>query len=421
MREFFQNNPEVWFYLIIPVSAGLIGWITNVLALKMTFHPLNFVGITFSIRQKRSKPGKLRLGWQGIIPANAGKMAEKAVDLITGKLIDVKKVFSRIEPKRVADEMQPMLKFMIEDIVDKTMSEQIPVIWSIFPQSTKESIYEQAEKEFPQTIEELMKDIKIRITEFLNVKAMCISQLTNNRQILNDIFLKCGEKEFKFIERSGFYFGFLFGLIQMVIWFFFNSWQYAWIILPIGGLIVGYLTNVLALRMIFKPEKPRRIGFYKVQGLFIKRQPEVSVEYAKIVAGKILTPKNIFESILNGEASHRLFSIVQRHVNHAIDKTAGLNKSLIKITSGTRKYEAIKNKATDRIMQELPNSVKEIFDYAEEALDLENTLRTSMAALSPEEFVDVLHPVFEEDEWKLILTGAVLGMIAGFIQLFFLA
>jgi hypothetical protein len=37
--------------------------------------------------------------------------------------------------------------------------------------------------------------------------------------------------------------------------------------------------------------------------------------------------------------------------------------------------------------------------------------------LPPDEFVDFLRPVFQEDEWKLVLTGALLGMIAGCLQL----
>ena len=35
---------------------------------------------------------------------------------------------------------------------------------------------------------------------------------------------RCGTKELKFIERSGAYFGFIFGLIQAIVWFFVPEW-----------------------------------------------------------------------------------------------------------------------------------------------------------------------------------------------------
>jgi len=53
----------VLLYLAIPVTSALVGWGTNVLAIKMMFFPLEPVG----------RPPFL--GWQGIIPAKVRKMA----------------------------------------------------------------------------------------------------------------------------------------------------------------------------------------------------------------------------------------------------------------------------------------------------------------------------------------------------------
>ncbi len=46
--------------------------------------------------------------------------------------------------------------------------------------------------------------------------------------------------------------------------------------------------------------------------------------------------------------------------------------------------------------------------------------RTRMQAMSSEEFQDLLRPAFQEDEWILITMGGVLGLMAGFAQLFFM-
>ncbi|MEZ4852453.1 MAG: DUF445 family protein [Bacteroidia bacterium] len=245
-----------------------------------------------------------------------------------------------------------------------------------------------------------------------------MEKLENDKGLLNKIFLDVGREEFKFIERSGFYFGFLFGIIQMaVFWSVVNAGYSAGWILPLAGLLVGWATNYLALKMIFEPLRPKRIGFWNIQGLFLKRQMEVADEYAKIVSERILTSQNIFERLLTGPASDRLSTIIHSHVKKAVDATAGLSKPLIQLTQGTRKYIEIKNTVSQRFLEELPRSIKYVFEYAEEALDIENTLRTKMQALGPVEFVGFLRPVFQEDEWKLILVGAVLGLLAGIAQL----
>ena len=67
MQEFFLtiwNRPDFWSYVAIPFIAAAVGWFTNWIAIQMTFWPLEFVGYK-----------KLRLGWQGIIPSKAEKMA----------------------------------------------------------------------------------------------------------------------------------------------------------------------------------------------------------------------------------------------------------------------------------------------------------------------------------------------------------
>ena len=70
MAFFFAT--QLYVYLMIPISAGLIGYITNVLAIKMMFYPIEFVG-------KRPV-----FGWQGIIPSKAQKLAEDVTIRIDG-------------------------------------------------------------------------------------------------------------------------------------------------------------------------------------------------------------------------------------------------------------------------------------------------------------------------------------------------
>ncbi|GAB4414873.1 MAG: DUF445 family protein [Bacteroidia bacterium] len=396
-----------WQYATIPLISGLVGWITNVIALKMTFYPLDFVGI-----------GKL--GWQGIIPSKAGSMAGKAVDLLTENLITIEDRFEQIEPERVAEEMEPALNRMGTQIIQETMEEHIPVIWETTPRLVKEQIFRKMSLDLPEVVEELMLDVKNNIGELLDLREMVVEALESDRELLNEIFLRVGDEEFKFIERSGFYFGAIFGVFQMGIFALLGylGWPAGWI-LPVAGLLVGWATNWLALKMIFEPLRPRRWLFWTFQGLFIKRQMEVAEAYARIIARRILTSRNIFERMISGPASDRVGVLIQRHVKQAVDDVAGLTKPLIQLASGTQRYLAIKNRVAQRFVEELPHSIRHIFTYAEEALDIENTLRTRMQGLGPVEFVSFLRPVFQEDEWKLILVGAVLGLLAGFAQLVF--
>ncbi|MGI9542398.1 MAG: DUF445 domain-containing protein [Cyclobacteriaceae bacterium] len=400
--SFWEFLQTYYPYLLIPVISALVGWSTNILALRMTFHPLEFFGI------------KPYLGWQGIIPSKAGNMAAKAVDLITGKLLKIEELFSHLDATRVTQEMGPELDRVSKKIIKEVMESQAPVIWLGMPKSAKDQLHQTVAKELPMVVEEMMEELKNNVNEFFDVKSMVVETLVKDKQLLNHIFLKCGEKEFKFIERSGAYFGFIFGLFQMVAWYFYQPW---WL-LPLAGVTVGYLTNWLALKLIFQPLKPVKIGPWNVQGLFIKRQPEVAEEYAKIVAGQILTSPKIFDSIFYGPTAHKVASMVQLHVTRVVDLTAGSSKQLIQLITGEKKYQVIKNIAFSSFIEDLRITISQVFVYAEEALDLERTLKQRMQGLEAPEFQSFLRPVFQEDEWKLILVGAILGGLAGLIQLY---
>jgi uncharacterized membrane protein YheB (UPF0754 family) len=399
MQDVFDGMADLLPYLSIPFVSALVGWFTNVLALKMTFYPIEYTGI---------RP----FGWQGIIPSKARKMAETAVDLWTSRLIDLGAEFARIKPNRVAEEMAPAIGRLSVEIVDEVMEAKLPLAWAAAPDFLKRDIYRKVSEELPLMVEEMMDDVKRNFDEMLDLKFLAVSSLTQNKALLNQVFQKCGETEFRFIERSGLYFGFLFGLIQMGVWYFYPEW---WI-LPAFGLLVGYATNYLAIKLIFRPIRPIRFGSFVLQGTFIKRQKEVATEYSHIVASRIITVENIFEYIIRGPGSSRLAEIVRRQIDRAIQHTASSTLPFLGVKADNKLFGYIRNIASYRFLQELPMNIRHVFGYAENALDLENILRKKMIGLSPEAFEDFLRPVFREDEFKLILIGGILGGIAGTVQ-----
>ncbi len=72
------------------------------------------------------------------------------------------------------------------------------------------------------------------------------------------------------------------------------------------------------------------------------------------------------------------------------------------------------------MIEDFPNMLEYSHKYVNRAIDVENTVSTAMKSLSSAEFEDVLHPVFKEDEFTLIIVGAVLGLAVGVFQLYFM-
>jgi uncharacterized membrane protein YheB (UPF0754 family) len=274
------------------------------------------------------------------------------------------------------------------------------LIRHLLPQRVKEEILMKAKEDSPSTISRVMQIMKERINEIFDIEDMVVQTLIKDPPLLNNIFIRCGYKELAFIRNSGAWMGFIFGIFQMILWFFYRA---NWL-LPVFGLAVGTATNWLALKMIFKPVQPHYICGFRIQGLFLARQQEVAAEYGRTIAGKVLTSQNILTAIIAGPCTDRLFEIVHQHVTESIDNFAGKSKMLINMTVGSETFNRIKSAMSNQITQQLPMCLEQLQAYTDEALDLENTLREKMTELDPETFESLLHPVFEEDEWKLVLS-----------------
>ncbi len=391
-------------YLLIPFISAFVGWITNVLALRMTFHPVEYVGLGPWI------------GWQGIIPSRAASMAEKSVDLMLGKLIDLEEQFNRIDPAAVAERSRGEMLIVARNILDRIMNAQARRAWGLTPEAVKAGIAQRVADDLPPVVESMMRDLQENVDDIFDVKSTVIQTLIEDKALLNEIFLRCGEREFRFIERSGLYFGFLFGLIQTAIWYVYDPW---WL-LPLAGGFVGYITNFLAIKLIFSPVRAKRIGPWTVQGLFIKRQREVAAEYASVVSDRVLNTRNIFDNILYGKNRQKLVDIIVHHVEGTMDRLTGELPVVQNLAQSSRRYTIAKNIADYYFINHFPIIIHQISGYAERALRLEETFFDRMSNLPPEEFQGFLRPVFQEDEWKLILVGAVLGAIAGALQAYLL-
>ena len=71
--------------LTIPGITGLIGWVTNWAAVKMIFHPEQFIGIG-------------PIGWQGILTRQAHKFALNVADMVTGNFLTNEEMVQRVDP-----------------------------------------------------------------------------------------------------------------------------------------------------------------------------------------------------------------------------------------------------------------------------------------------------------------------------------
>ncbi len=391
---------HLWTYLAMPLVAGFVGYTTKILAVEMMFRPIEFVGI---------KPW---LGWQGVVPRKAAKMASTATGLLVGKLITVEELIGRLDPKRVLKEIEQPLYRATEDLIHDLGERYLPSLWLSLPEIARKAVIGRIQDEIPALADQIWRDVTKDFSRYFDIRHMLVSNLVKDKALLNEVLKRVGVKEFVFFRNAGFYFGFALGLVQLACWLL---WHQPWL-MPLFGGIVGFTSDWIALQMLFRPLEPKKILGFTFQGKFIARQKEVARDYAAILAKQLLTPANMVEELLRGPFADRVIELVHRHVRKATDEQLGVARPLVVFAMGSAGYREMREFMVKRILELLPETSKHVEQYAMDALDINNTIVSRMDLLTPKEFEGLLRPAFKEDEMTLILAGAVLGALIGEMQ-----
>jgi uncharacterized membrane protein YheB (UPF0754 family) len=386
-------------YLSMPVIAAVIGYLTKRAAIEMMFRPVDFIGVP------------PYLGWQGVIPRNSERMTAVAADLLTAKLVDPREIFQRLDPARLAAELELPLLLAADEITREVLTRH--GLWQRLPPLGQEMVLKRVQAGIPDLVARIMAELAGNIDKFLDIKEVAVNALHRDKRLLLKLIRDISRPEMAFIARCGVYFGLLLGLVQTVVWALTNSP----LVLPLFGAAIGWFTDWLAIKLVFFPRERRKVlGLFPLQGVFQRRRDEVAKQYATVVARDVMTIPNLVAGVLNGPRADRLRAMIGEAVEEAIEEQAGLAKQLV----GATRFADLKKTAADRAIRYLPTTMLTAERYATEALDIRDTIATKMRRLTRVEYEGLLRPAFRQDEWKLIAVGAAIGAVIGELQVLLL-
>ncbi len=415
-------KPSLVAVITVPFVTGAIGYLTNWTGVLMLFYPVHFKGLRAEWLHKvaRVMPYKIRqipglmiggIGWQGIVPSRAAKMGSLAVDSGIAKLGTPKEFFNQLDPEKIAEQIVVKTQDDIREVVDRVMSREQPRLWNDMPPQIKEYVVQRVQEQLPETVSELTHEIGENIDHLVDVKLMVIKRF--DPELANRVFLDMGRRELKFIQNFGFFFGFALGIPVAGITYILPDW---WV-LPLLGVIIGYVTNWVALWMIYEPPDWKKYGPIKWKGLFIRRQPEVSEVYAQIVADDILTVAEFGKELVNGPQADRTRTLIETSMKPAIDRAIGPARGAVRVAVGSREYESIRHSFATEPIKRMMEPLSDPEFSKEQGRTMRKLITERMQEMSPKDFGEMLRTATREDEWLLLLHGAVLGLAGGFVHL----
>src|SRR2546423_14280331 len=418
------DTRELIGILTIPLFSGAIGYATNWTGVWMLFNPLRFRGFRLPglaplarllPRKIQQVPGVMNggVGWQGIIPSRAAKMGSIAVDKGIAKVGSNADFYEQLDREKLAQHVFESSRGDMRDLVERVMEREHPQFWRDLPPRLKEALHRRVQEQLPEVSRGVIDEIGDNVDQLLDAKLMVIRHIEAHPQLANKVFQSVGDKELKLIVNLGFVFGFVFGIPVAAITALVGSP----LVLLVFGPIVGWVTNWLAILMIFEPAEPRKIGPFTLHGLFLRRQYNASEVYADVIAEDIITVRNIGEELLHGARSDRTRAVIANALRPAIDRAAGPLLPAVRIAVGPREYDAIREGVAAEGVEYTITPMSDPDFNRRQARQLHAVIVERMRKLPAADFSEMMRSAMREDEGLLLAHGAVLGVVGGLVHL----
>ncbi len=191
---------------------------------------------------------------------------------------------------------------------------------------------------------------------------------------------------------------------------------YLFLLTPVITATIGWVTNWVAIKMLFYPRKPLRLFVWKWQGLIPRRQEQLAKEAAEIIEREILQQHLILSEIKKIELSPYLEKTAHKLVWERIGPQLRAIPLLGNLVNDSilAKFETI---VSAEIQNEAGPLIEKVATEFESSVDLKRLIEDNIAAFDLERLEAIVNQVAKREFRTIELLGAVLGFLIGCVQL----
>lgn len=188
------------------------------------------------------------------------------------------------------------------------------------------------------------------------------------------------------------------------------------IIIPFICALIGWITNYLAVKMLFHPRKPVNILGWKLQGVFPKRQKELAASLGSLVENELISHQDIQKTINNPEFKNSFKEILDNYIQDFLtNKIVSLHPMVGMFLNGDV-LKSINKLLTRETEKHLPDILEKMASQLESSLDFKEVVRTRVEQFSMDKLEQILFGIMRKEFRFIEIMGAVLGLAIGVFQ-----
>ena len=187
------------------------------------------------------------------------------------------------------------------------------------------------------------------------------------------------------------------------------------------GTLIGWFTNYLAIKLLFRPYKEMNFFFFKIQGLIPKRRDEISENIADVVEKELISVDDIENKLKEVEFDDGIIEkVLDKLVEEKLKKSILEKNPLLKMIINDSMVDKIKKYFKNMILENKDEILSEMIKIGKEKIDFKEIILEKMKNFSLEEIEKIILSISKNELKHIEIIGGVLGGLIAVFQFLFM-
>ena len=182
------------------------------------------------------------------------------------------------------------------------------------------------------------------------------------------------------------------------------------------GAMIGWITNYIAIKMLFRPYKEMNFLFFKIQGLIPKRRSEIAISIADTVQKELISLKDITSSLNADELEEKMGTVIDKILEEKLESEITKKFPMLAVFLSDEIINKIKSMIKTSILENKETIINMFTSYLEEKVDFKKIIIENVEAFSLEKLEEITYSLAKKELKHIEVIGAILGGIIGIFQ-----
>jgi uncharacterized membrane protein YheB (UPF0754 family) len=189
---------------------------------------------------------------------------------------------------------------------------------------------------------------------------------------------------------------------------------------PVVGALIGWLTNFLAIKMLFRPRQPKLIFGFPLQGVIPRRQRDLALKIGEVVEEELLKSEDILNAIDTEELRGHLATVIETRLDRFLREKLFRGEFLYEKVLSREAVQRVKRALITELVSLFPLEVEAAIKQLVEKVDIRKIVADRVEQFDFDRLENIVYRVARTELFWVEVSGGFLGFIIGLLQVLFL-